>query len=59
MSKFSDDIAAVINRYSMENESNTPDFILANYLDACLTTFQLAVRERDAWHRDKEAPLDG
>jgi acyl carrier protein len=40
----------LINRYSIENESDTPDFILAQYLRACLDAFKVAVRERDRWY---------
>ena len=47
---FLDALANLINRYSLENESNTPDYILAEYIANCLTTFTEAVRERDAWH---------
>jgi len=47
----------LINRYSMENESNTPDFILACYLLSCLEAFDLATRERDKWYN--KAKKDG
>ena len=40
----------VINCASAENESNTPDFILAQYLQSCLDAFNAAVRERDRWY---------
>ena len=47
---FLDALETLINRYSLENESDTPDYILAEYVANCLTTFSEAVRERDAWH---------
>ena len=34
----------------METESNTPDFILAGYLDNCLEIFNLAVEARDKFY---------
>lgn len=43
------EIAAVLNRASMENGSDTPDSILAEYLWACLRAFDTATKARDAW----------
>ena len=40
----------LINRHSKENESNTPDFILASYINDCLRAFNLAVQQRETWH---------
>jgi len=39
----------LINRYSLENASDTPDFILAEYLNACLQAFNTASKNREAW----------
>lgn len=47
---FRDKLQLLLNRYSMENGSNTPDFILAEYLDGCLKVFDAAVNLRDRWH---------
>lgn len=47
---FQDELANLINRYSLENGSNTPDFILALYLQQCLTTFNDIVRKREDWY---------
>ena len=47
---FCDDLARVINSHSRENASNTPDFILAQYLEACLTAFDTAVQQREIWY---------
>lgn len=41
----------LINKYSKENGSNTPDFILAAYLDNCLTVFNQALTDREAWYK--------
>ena len=48
---FRRDLKRLLNRNSMENASNTPDFILANYLLACLLAFDTAVQQREIWHR--------
>lgn len=44
------EITHAINRHSAENGSNTPDFILATYLLACLNAFDLAVNARTDWY---------
>ena len=50
ISKFETEIESLINRYSQENASNTPDFILAQYLISCLATFNTAVQQRETWY---------
>ena len=50
MSEFWNDLEALINKYSMENASNTPDWILAQYLKACLDAFNMAVQQRENWY---------
>lgn len=47
---FEHEIEAAINRHSQENASNTPDFILAQYLLACLAAWNTAVQQRENWH---------
>ena len=44
------EIAAVLNRYSQENGSNTPDWVLANYLLKCLAAFNEATVSREQWY---------
>lgn len=43
------ELATVINRHSLENLSDTPDFILAEHLMACLEGFSRTSKERDRW----------
>ena len=50
MSKLRKEIEHVINCDSAENGSNTPDFILAEYLTDCLAAFDKAVNARDVWY---------
>lgn len=40
----------LLNTYSQENASDTPDFILAEYLMGCLDSFNQAVRAREKWY---------
>ena len=50
MDDFRKDLEALINRHSMESASNTPDWILARFLENCLTVFGVAVQQRETWH---------
>ena len=43
-------IRKAINQCSAENGSNTPDFILADYLVNCLLAFDSAVNSRERWY---------
>lgn len=49
-SEFRKSIEGLINRNSLENESDTPDFILAEYLVDCLIAFDKAVNKREKWY---------
>jgi hypothetical protein len=51
-SEFEKELESLINRHSKENGSNTPDFILADYLKACLDNFDIAVTMRSKWYGD-------
>lgn len=44
------EIEKLINRESVENGSDTPDFILAEYLCDCLEAFDRAVTAREKWY---------
>jgi hypothetical protein len=46
-------LTRLLNRYSEENASNTPDFILAKFLINALDTFNIAVQEREKWYGRK------
>ena len=47
---FQKDLETLINRHSMENGSDTPDFILAEYLCDCLASFEVASCRRERWY---------
>lgn len=49
---FLTELSDLINRHSMENGSDTPDFILAQYMNDCLSAFNYATLKRDAWHQN-------
>jgi len=46
---FSSELEVLINKYSMENGSNTPDFILKEYVLRCLENYDLTLRQREQW----------
>lgn len=60
---FYKELEELINKHSVENVSNTPDFILAEYLKRCLEAFELASNHRVKWHHNEtqeiKSELDG
>lgn len=58
-SELFDEIKSVLNKHSRENASNTPDFILADYLQACLEAFEFATVQRESWYGIKTGPKLG
>lgn len=51
---FNVELCQLINRHCVENGSDTPDFILRDYLVACLHAFESAMRHRRSWYRDAD-----
>jgi len=49
-SGFRDELSSLINRHSKENGSDTPDYILAEYLGDCLVAFDKTVAAREKWY---------
>lgn len=50
MVSFEQELENLLNRYSMESGSDTPDFILCQYLQGCLDNFNRTIQERERWH---------
>lgn len=46
---FTDGLSKLLNSHSMENASNTPDFILAEYMKSCLDAYNKAVTANTKW----------
>lgn len=56
---FRDDLASTINRWSIENDSDTPDFMLADYVITSLQALAQAIDTREQWYgRPAVNPLD-
>jgi len=47
---FGRELEALINRYSKENGSNTPDFILARFLETVLIAADGLINRRESWY---------
>lgn len=48
-STFEKELECLINKYSVENGSDTPDFIIAEFMSNCLVAYQQVVTKRDKW----------
>lgn len=53
---FEKELTELINKHSQENESNTPDFILADYLSNCLYIWNTMIQKREEWYGVKLRP---
>lgn len=49
-SNFEIDLRDLINKYNKELSSNTPDFVLVEYLISCLENFDKTVKAREKWY---------
>lgn len=47
---FRNELETLINKHSAENKSNTPDFILARFIEDSLDTFDKATASREEWY---------
>jgi arginyl-tRNA--protein-N-Asp/Glu arginylyltransferase len=56
---FDTELSALINRYSMERFSGTPDFILAEYLQEQLHLFSKYAVKRMEWHGNSDFGVMG
>ena len=50
---FSRDVSELINKHSLEGESNTPDYILGSYLTNCLISYTYAMRDKEKHHNSE------
>lgn len=51
---FEEELRGLINRHSVENQSNTPDFILVAFISNILIDYAHAVRARDGWYGEEK-----
>jgi len=57
--QFAQRLEHLLNAHSQENASNTPDFILAQYLLACLAAWNMGVQQRETWYGRDARPTGG
>ena len=57
-SHFIKDLKRLLNCHSKENGSDTPDFILARYLEKCLEAFDETVKSRESWYGREKKPVE-
>lgn len=57
LSDFRKAVESTINRFSKENGSNTPDFILAQFLVDSLSAYDKAVTAREKWYGREPNPV--
>lgn len=50
---FEQELCALLNRYGKDTETETPDYILAQFLTACIKGLAVTNAERDAWFNDR------
>lgn len=50
MKDFRKELEQLLNKYSKENGSNTPDFLLAEYLILSLELFDKTMNSRENWY---------
>lgn len=55
--EFRKELTKLINCESMENGSDTPDFLLAEYLTDCLSAFDRVVSAREKWYGRNKEPV--
>lgn len=48
---FEEALENLINKYSIEGDSDTPDYILARYITQCLDAYCVAMRSRDKYYK--------
>lgn len=56
LTSLAEEFRAIINKASREEDSNTPDFILADFMLHSLEAFELASNRREVWYGVEHVP---
>lgn len=56
--QFEKDLEGLINKHSIENGSNTPDFLLARFLMQCLDSWNASIAAREKWYGRTQSPQE-
>ena len=54
--EFLEDLEYIINRYGIDNECNTPDYILTNYILQTLITYKKTKKRLDQHNSTEQLP---
>lgn len=57
MASFEKELRNLINIHGKDGESNTADFILADFMNACLNAYKSAVADRDVFDARDRQPV--
>lgn len=57
--RFEKGLSELINKHSMERETDTPDFILAEYLNACYRAYYWANVKKQSWASPSTVAVQG
>lgn len=55
---FIDELRILINKHSRENDSNTPDYILAEFMAKCLVAGEVMIQQRETWYGRDARPTE-
>lgn len=47
--KFEEELEELLNKYSKDNDCNTPDFILVKYLIGCLDIYEATMKANNVY----------
>jgi hypothetical protein len=50
VTEFERELEGLINKHSKENDSNTPDFLIAQFLVRCLDAWNETSNAREKWY---------
>jgi hypothetical protein len=52
---FLEELVILINKHNIEKGSDTPDYILADYLNHCITVLDGTIKERSRWYGHEQS----
>ena len=55
---FREELQRLVNSHSLENISNTPDWIIAGYLAKCLKALDEAIQQRETFYGRDARPTE-
>lgn len=53
LQKFKKELEQLLNKYSIDNDVDTPDYILASYIYGCLREYAAMKKQLDLWRNSE------